>query len=108
MRAKQSARLTRQTHLELLRMRVAVERQSLAVHTQQLRVQLNPQHWFENASALKGGQLLAKGVALAVQHPYLTSAITSLLVKKRWRALKWTGIAIALWQTIDMTKQDRS
>ena len=108
MRAKLSARLTQQTHLELLRMRVAIERQSLAVHTQQLRVQLSPQHWLESASELKGGQLLAAGFSLAVQYPYLASALTSMLVRRRWRALKWTGLALAVWQTIYMTKQDRS
>lgn len=108
MRAKPSVMLDRQTHIELLRMRAAVERQSLAVHTQQLRLQLSPQHWLDSASELKGGQLLAKGFLLAAQHPYLTSAVTSMLVRRRWRALKWTGLALAVWQTIYMLKAGRS
>lgn len=108
MRAKPSVMLDRQTHIELLRMRAAVERQSLAVHTQQLRLQLSPQHWLDSASELKGGQLLAKGFSLAAQHPYLTSAVTSMLVRRRWRALKWTGLALAVWQTIYMLKAGRS
>ncbi len=108
MRAKQSAMLDWQTHLELLRMRGAIERQSLTVHTQQLRVQLSPQHWLDSASEFKGGQLLAQGFSLAAQHPYLTAAVTSVLVKRRWRALKWTGLALAVWQTIYMVKEGRS
>lgn len=108
MRAKQSAMIDRQAHLELLRMRVAIERQSLAIHTQQLRVQLSPQHWLKSASELKGGQLLTKGFSLAAQYPYLTSALTSMLVRRRWRALKWTGLALAVWQTIYMAREDRS
>ena len=107
MRANPTVVPDRQTHLELLRMRAAVERQSLAVHTQQLRVQLSPQHWLDSASELQGGQLLAKGFSLAAQYPYLTSAITSMLVARRWRALKWTGLALAVWQTFYMTKARR-
>jgi hypothetical protein len=108
MRAKASVGPDRQAYLELLRTRVAVERQSLAVHTQQLRVQLSPQHWLDSASELKGGQLLAQGFSLAVQYPYLTAAVTSLLVRRRWRALKWTGLALAVWQTLYMTKERRT
>ncbi len=108
MRAKQSAMTDRQAHLELLSMRVAIERQSLAVHTQQLRVQLSPQHWLDSASELKGGQLLAQGFSLAAQYPYLTAAVTSLLVRRRWRALKWTGLALTVWQAIHLVKENRS
>ena len=108
MRAKQSVIIDRQAHLELLRMRVAIERQSLAVHTQQLRVQLSPQHWLDSASELKGGQLLAQGFSLAAQYPYLTAAVASLLVRRRWRALKWTGLALTVWQAIHLVKENRS
>ena len=107
MRAKASVGPDRQAYLDLLRTRVAVERQSLAVHTQQLRVQLSPQHWLDSASELKGGKLLAQGLSLTVQYPYLTAAVTSLLVRRRWHALKWTGVALAVWQTINLTKNRR-
>jgi hypothetical protein len=89
-------------------MRGAIERQSLTVHTQQLRVQLSPQHWLDSASELKGGQLLAQGFSLAAQYPYLTAAVTSLLVRRRWRALKWTGLALTVWQAIYLVKENRS
>ena len=107
MRAKTVVVTDRQAYLEILRMRVAVERQCLTVHTQQLRVQLSPQHWLDSASELKGEQLLAQGLSLVVQYPYLTAAVTSLLVRRRWRALKWTGLALAVWQTINMIKDHR-
>ena len=107
MRAKAVFMPDRQAYLELLRMRATVERQSITVHTQQLRLQLSPHHWLESASELKGGQLFAKGFSLAVQYPYLTAAVTSLLVRRRWRALKWTGLALAVWQTIYMRKDRR-
>ena len=108
MNAKHSTSSDLQMRLELLHLRSTFERQSLAVHTHQLHLQLSPQHWLETASELKGGQLLAKGFSLAAQYPYLTSALTSMLVRRRWRALKWTGLIIAVWQTIYMAKGSRS
>jgi hypothetical protein len=107
MRAKQSATSSRQAHLELLRLRAAVERQSLVVHSTQLKLELSPKHWLQKMSKVRGGQFVATGVALAAQYPYLTSALSSLLIKKRWRALKWAGVALAVWQTIYMVKEQK-
>jgi hypothetical protein len=108
MSAKHPASPDLQLRLELLCLRAALERQSLEVHRQQLREQLSPQHWLENASALRGNQLLVKGFSLAVQYPYLTSALTAMLVRRRWRALKWAGVALAVWQTIYIVKEGKS
>ena len=104
MNAKYRASSQLQARLELLQLRAAVERQSLAVHTQQLGLQLSPTHWLDKAHDLKGGQLLSKGFSLALQYPYLTSALASMLVRRRWRALNWTGLALAVWQTFYMAK----
>ena len=107
MRAKQPAILNRQAHLELLRLRAAVERQSLVVHSTQLKLEFSPKHWLQKMSKVRGGQFMATGIALAAQYPYLTSALSSLLIKKRWRALKWVGVALAVWQTIYVVKEHK-
>jgi hypothetical protein len=107
MSAKHPTSSTLQLRLELLRLRAAVERQSLAVHSRQLRVEVSPQHWLESACELKGGQLLAKGFSLVTQYPYLTSALAAMLLKRRWRVMKWTGLALAVWQTIYMAKEHK-
>jgi hypothetical protein len=107
MRAKQPAMLNRQAHLELLRLRAAVERQSLVVHSTQLKLELSPKHWLQKMSKVRGGQFVATGISLAAQYPYLTSALSSLLIKKRWRALKWAGVVLAVWQTIYMVKEQK-
>lgn len=107
MNARHSASSDLQMRLELLHLRATFERQSLAVHTQQLRVQFSPQHWLQGATELKGGQVLAKGVSLAAQYPYLTAALSSLLVRRRWRALRWAGLALAVWQTIYVPKEGK-
>jgi hypothetical protein len=107
MRAKQPVILDRRAHLELLRLRAAVERQSLVVHSTQLKLELSPKHWLQKVSKVSGGQFMATGIALATQYPYLTSALSSLLIKKRWRALKWAGVALAIWQTIHQVKQNK-
>ena len=108
MNAKYPATADLQLRLELLRLRAAVERQSLTIHTQQLRWQLDPQHWLESVSGVKGGQLLATGFSLATQYPYLTSALAAMLVKRRWRTLKWTGLALAVLQIVYLTRKERT
>jgi hypothetical protein len=107
MRAKQPARIDRQTHLELLCLRAAIERQTLVLHSTQLKLELSPKHWLLRVSKVKGGQFVATGISLAAQYPYLASALSSLLIRKRWRALKWAGVALAVWQTIYMVKEQK-
>lgn len=105
MRAKQTIPLERQTRLELLSLRAAVERRSLRMHTAHLQVELSPQHWLQKVSKVRGGQFMATGISLAMQYPYVTSALSSLLIRRRWRTLKWVGVALAVWQTINAVKE---
>ena len=100
MRAKQPARIDRQTHLELLCMRAAVERESLGLHSTQLKLEFSSKHWLHKMSKVRGGQLMATGMSFAVQYPYVTAAVSSLLIRRRWRTLKWAGLALVVWQAI--------
>jgi len=98
----------RQARIEYLRARAAYERQALSFHTEQLGRELSPKRWLAswmhpNASAGSGegvglGHLLGKGFTLAAQYPYLTAALSSMLVGKRWRWVKLAGIGIGLWR----------
>ena len=91
--------------LELLRLRASLERRSLVIHSQQLRLQLSPHHWVDRASDLTAGQVAAKGFSLAAQFPYLTSAVASMLVRRRCRALAWAGLSLVVWRMIYITKE---
>ncbi|CAN1562198.1 hypothetical protein MCEGE14_02722 [Burkholderiaceae bacterium] len=96
----------RQAHIEYLRTRAAYERQALSFHTAQLGRGLSPKRWLaglmrSNHVADSGDQvglsrILGKGFSLAAQYPYLTAAISSLLVGKRWRWVKLAGIGIGI------------
>jgi len=96
----------RQAHIEYLRTRAAYERQALSFHTAQLGRGLSPKRWLaelmrSNHVADSGDQVglsrrLGKGFSLASQYPYLTAAISSLLVGKRWRWVKLAGIGIGI------------
>jgi hypothetical protein len=44
------------------------------------------------------GHFLGKGFTLAAQYPYLTAALSSMLVGKHWRWVKLAGIGIGLWR----------
>ena len=105
MRANPTVVPDRQTHLELLRMRAAVERQSLVLHNSQLKLELSPKQWLHNMSKVSGGQLITTGISFATQYPYLTSALSSLLIRRRWRTLKWAGLASVVWLTIRGVKE---
>jgi hypothetical protein len=55
-----------------------------------------------NASAGSGegagvGHLIGKEFTLAAQYPYLTAAVSSMLVGKRWRWVNLAGIGIGVW-----------
>lgn len=98
----------RQARIEYLRARAAYERQALSFHTEQLGRELSPKRWLtslirSNHGADSGGgvgvsRLLGKGFSLAAQYPYLTAALSSMLVGKRWRWVKLAGIGIGVWR----------
>jgi hypothetical protein len=98
----------RQARIEYLRARAAYERQAIIFHTEQLGRDLSPKRWLRglmrsNSSTGSNesggvGQLLGKGFSLAAEYPYLTAAISSMLVGKRWRWVKLAGIGIGVWR----------
>jgi hypothetical protein len=98
----------RQARIEYLRTRAAYERQALSFHTEQLGRDLSPKRWLAGlmrSNDITGsgdqvglGRLLGKGFSLAAQYPYLTAAVSSLLVGKRWRWVKLAGIGIGIWR----------
>jgi hypothetical protein len=108
----------RQARIEYLRARAAYERETLAFHTSQLGRELSPRRWLggllghsRNDDAQVGGrsgfaELLGQGVSLAGQYPYLTATLSSLLIGKRWRWLKWFGVGVAVWQAVAATPQE--
>lgn len=103
----------RQARIEFLRARAAYERESLSFHTSELGRELSPKRWLgrmlqtgrmtgrRERSGLSG--LLGQGFSLASQYPYLTATVSSLLIGKRWRWLKWFGVGVAVWQTVAAT-----
>lgn len=108
----------RQARIEYLRARAAYEREALAFHTSQLGRELSPRRWLggllrqrrrDNAD---GGErprfagLLGQGFTLAGQYPYLTATLSSFLIGKRWRWLKWFGMGVAVWQAFAAASQD--
>lgn len=107
MSAKDSSASLLHVQLELLRLRASVERRSLVTHGEQLRLQLSPQHWVDSASDLTASQVVAKGFSLAIQYPYLTSAVTSMLVRRRWRTVAWAGLSLAVWRMIYISKESK-
>lgn len=106
----------RQAHIELLRARAAYERQALAVHTHALGQTLSPKRWFSQLLhpsqdvGAGGGQraasFLGQGLSLAAQYPYLAASLSSMLVGKRWRWVKWLGVGLTVWQIAAGTDQD--
>jgi hypothetical protein len=108
----------RQARIEYLRARATYEREALAFHTSQLGRELNPRRWFggllvhrrreevQDSGRSGFAGLLGQGFSLAGQYPYLTATLSSLLIGKRWRWLKWFGVGAAVWQAVAATSQD--
>ncbi len=90
-----SREVDRLVRIELLRARAAVERQSLAGRAGQLCDDLDPRSWLGRFTGARGGNLLLQGVGLLRRYPFLTSALSTLLLGKRWRLLKLGGAALA-------------
>lgn len=108
----------RQARIEYLRARAAYEREALTFHTSQLGRELSPRHWLggllrhRRRDDSDGNRhpgfagLLGQGFSLAGQYPYLTATLSSLLIGKRWRWLKWFGVGVAVWQAVAATPQE--
>ncbi len=107
----------RQARIEYLRTRAAYERQALSFHTEQLGRDLSPKRWLaglirsdhytDSGEQVGLARLLGKGFSLAAQYPYLTAAVSSLLVGKRWRWIKLMGIGIGVWQAYTGSKNNQ-
>lgn len=103
----------RQARIEFLRARAAYEREALSFHTSELGRELSPKRWLgrmlhsgrtagrRERSGLSG--LLGQGFSLASQYPYVAATVSSLLIGKRWRWIKWFGVGVAIWQTVAAT-----
>jgi len=98
----------RQARIEFLRARAAYERESLSFHTSQLGRELSPKRWLgrllhsdrSRANDARPGiaSVLGQGFSLASQYPYVAATLSSLLIGKRWRWIKWIGVSFAVWQ----------
>lgn len=103
----------RQARIEFLRARAAYEREALSFHTAQLGQSIHPKRWFSRKIGVgqmldTGGHsgvagLIGQGFSLASQYPYLTATISSLLVGKRWRWIRWLGVGFAVWQAVSVS-----
>ena len=98
----------RQARIEFLRTRAAYEREALSFHTSKLGRELSPRRWLggllnSNQGDADGrssiSNLFGQVFSLAIHYPYVTAAVSSLLVGKRWRWLKLAGIGIGVWRT---------
>jgi hypothetical protein len=105
----------RQAQIEFLRARAAYERQALSLHTTELGRELSPKRWFRQwlspgqASNHESGRhtsnIISQALSLATQYPYLTATLSTVLVGKRWRWVKWVGVGLAAWQIVADSKQ---
>lgn len=104
------ARLAR---IEFLRARAAYEREALTFHTTQLGSELSPRNWLSGllragrASTKNGhssvASVLGQSFSLVAQYPYITATVSSLLIGKRWRWLKWAGLGLGIWRAYSET-----
>ncbi len=98
----------RQTRIEYLQTRAAYEREALSFHTGLLGRELSPKRWLgglwhSNRTEASSGRvtmvsILSQGLSMAAQYPYLTAAVSSMFVGKRWRWVKLAGIGIGIWR----------
>ncbi|MDN3987231.1 hypothetical protein [Zwartia vadi] len=104
----------RQARIEFLRTRAAYEREALSFHTAQLGREVSPKRWLGKLwhsgrddqlgshSGIAG--LLGQGLSLASQYPYIAASLSSLLLGKRWRWVKWLGAGFAVWQAVSSSR----
>lgn len=104
----------RQARIEFLRTRAAYEREALSFHTAQLGREVSPKRWLgklwhSDRDAQPGSHtgfagLLGQGLSLASQYPYIAASLSSLLLGKRWRWVKWLGAGFAVWQAVSSSR----
>ncbi len=93
--------LKRAVQIEMLRAQADLQRQTIAMHSQNLVASLDPSQQIE---ALLGGSqkdLLGQGVHLVSRYPFLLSLVSNAFDSRRGRYLLGIGAGVAgLWWLI--------
>ena len=95
MSKRYSVALERAVQIELLRAQADLQRQTLAMHSQNLVASLDPRQHIE---ALIGGSqtdLLQQGVSLVSRYPFLLSLASDALTSSRGRRILGIGASVA-------------
>lgn len=111
MKHRHSPEVERAVHLELLRARAAVERESFMIHASRLGDSLDPRTWIGRMGQSSGANFLFQGFDFAKRYPFVTSTLSTLLFGRFSRLVKFGGIALTLWQAIMVAQkqiQDRA
>ncbi len=111
MKHRHSPEVERAVHLELLRARAAIERESLLMHASRLGDSLDPRALIGRVSQIRGASILFQGFDFAKRYPFVTSTLSTLLFGRFSRLAKFGGIALTLWQAIMVAQkqiQDRA
>ncbi|MEI2418126.1 hypothetical protein V8Z80_18260 [Orrella sp. JC864] len=108
MTSRRSVHIDRAVRLELLRARAAVEREALASAFSRVGRSLSPVAMLGGLRGVPASSLLAHGMALLRQYPFLLSSVSALFAAgRRTRLLRFGGMAMALWQGLGLLRRLR-
>lgn len=111
MSKRYSVAVERAVQIELLKAQADLQRQTLAVYSQNLVASLNPGQHMESLLGGSKTDLLRQGVSLVSRYPFLLSLASNAFASRRGRRLLGIGIGVAGaaslgWLVIKRSKTD--
>jgi hypothetical protein len=110
MSKRRSVDLERALQIELLRVQASLERETMALHGQNLALSLNPKRQLESLLGGSQSDLLRQGFGLISRYPLLVSLASNALGSRRWRGLLGVtaGLAGVWWLVSQRSTANKS
>jgi hypothetical protein len=106
MTAKPSKKFDRAVRIEVLRARAAIERESLVQHVNTFTDEINPLSWLTRMTRSGRRSWFKQTLDFLSHYPFVTSALSSMLLRKSSRVAQGGGVALVVLQAV-LAQQER-
>ncbi len=100
MTSSRSKSFDRAVRIEVLRARAAIERDVLVNRVETFSDDINPLIWLSRLTRAGRRSWLKKSVDFLAHYPFITSTLSSMLLRKSSKMARGSGVALAVLQAV--------